>query len=143
MLVRLLYVSRSTGPQTTTVTGSILETALRNNRAQGITGVLCQGQGLFVQVLEGERDKVNRLYARIQSDDRHHDVQLLLLEDIVARRFPQWSMAHVSLGALDPMVQLIHPDFKPDSAAGVPIMKQMDVLLETSERIQLRALLPT
>lgn len=141
MLVRLLYVSRSAGPQTTTVTGSILETALRNNREQGITGVLCQGQGLFVQVLEGERDKVHRLYGRIQTDDRHRDVQLLLLEDIPARRFPQWSMAHVSLSALDPMVQLIDPDFKPDSAA--LIMKQMDVLLATSERIHLRAPLPT
>ena len=133
MQVRLLYVSSAVGPQTTTVTGSILQSAQAHNKANDITGVLCQGEGLFLQVLEGERDKVHRLYGRIQTDDRHRDVQLLLLEDIPARRFPQWSMAHVSLSALDPMVQLIDPDFKPDSAA--LITKQMDVLLATSERI--------
>lgn len=142
MLVRLLYVSRSTGPQTTTVTGSILETALRNNPTLGVTGVLCQGQGYFLQVLEGERDKVNRLYASILADDRHHDVQLLLLEDITQRRFGQWSMAHVSLAALEPMVGLRQPALDPYNAPGESIMQQLDALLATSERIKLQAPLP-
>ncbi len=140
MLVRLLYVSRSTGPQTTTVTGSILETAQKHNRAQGLTGVLCQGQGMFVQVLEGERDKVNRLYARILRDDRHHDVQLLQFEEISERRYAQWAMAHVSLSALDPMVKMGHPEFDPYSAPGALVMKQVGEMLASSERISLRAL---
>ena len=42
MLVRALYVSRAVGPQTTTVTSSILATAHKANLAQGIAGELCQ-----------------------------------------------------------------------------------------------------
>lgn len=140
MLVRLLYVSRSSGPQTTTVTGSILETALQHNPTQGITGVLCQGQGFFLQVLEGERSKVNRLYASILRDDRHHDVQLLAFDEISTRRYPQWSMAHVNLSALDPMVKLMHPEFDPYSAPGALVMKQVDEMIASSESISLRAL---
>lgn len=47
MLVRTLYISRSNGPQTSTVTGSILKTSLVFNKVNGITGVLCQGTGFF------------------------------------------------------------------------------------------------
>ena len=75
--VRLLYVSRTTGPQTTTVTRAILEKAQAHNQTQGITGVLCQGQGFFIQILEGERSAINRLYLRIAADSRHKDVVLL------------------------------------------------------------------
>ena len=53
--MRLLYVSRAVGPQTTTMTTSILAQAQAHNAAQGITGVLCQGQGFFFQVIEGGR----------------------------------------------------------------------------------------
>ncbi|MES2980521.1 MAG: BLUF domain-containing protein [Pseudomonadota bacterium] len=40
MLIRLLYVSRPVGPQTTTVTESILRTAQAHNKLNGVTGVL-------------------------------------------------------------------------------------------------------
>ena len=47
MQIRAPDVSRAVGPQTTTVTTSILTTAQAHNRRQhGIGGVLCQGQGL-------------------------------------------------------------------------------------------------
>ena len=40
MLVRLLYVSQSVGPITTTVTASILEKSNANNKEQNITGLM-------------------------------------------------------------------------------------------------------
>ena len=43
----------------------------------GITGVLCHGGDVFMQVLEGGRDAVNALYNKIVRDARHHDVALL------------------------------------------------------------------
>lgn len=136
MLVRVLYVSRAEGPQTTTVTASILETARRRNREHGIGGVLCQGQGLYLQVLEGERDAVNRLYARIIVDRRHHDLVLLQLEEIGARRFAGWSMALVDLSERDAMVQLKHPEFDPYSASGADAMKLVDALLAAGHPIE-------
>ena len=119
-----------------TPTASILATAHRNNREHGISGVLCQGQGLYLQVLEGERDAVNRLYARIVVDRRHHDVVMLQLEEIGERRFAGWSMAHVELSDQEPMVQLKHPEFDPYSASGADAMRLVEGLLSSGHRIE-------
>ena len=135
MIVRLLYVSRSTGPQTTTVTRSILEKAQAHNAAESITGVLCQGQGFFLQVLEGPRSAVNRLYCQIVADTRHKDIEMLLFEDTTERRFARWSMALVNLSVQDPMVKLQHPEFDPYSAGGAQVMQQMLHLIEGGQPI--------
>lgn len=135
-LVRLLYVSRAVGPQTTAVTDSILSVAQGANRQRGITGALCQGQGLYLQVLEGERSVINRLYNRITQDRRHQDVELLVLEEISQRRYADWSMAHVILSEDDPMIQLRHPEFDPYSAPGQTVMKMVGELFATGNRIR-------
>lgn len=135
MWVRLLYASRAVGPQTGTVTANILAEARAHNAAHGISGVLCQGQGLYVQVLEGERAEVNRLYARILKDGRHHDVQLMSFEEITERRYPGWSMAHVVLPDDDAMVHLQHPEFDPFSATGAFMLKRVDELVAVGHPI--------
>jgi hypothetical protein len=135
MLIRLLYVSRAVGPQTTTVTSSILATAHEHNRAQGISGVLCQGQGLYLQVLEGERRAVNQLYAKLVTDPRHTDIELLQLEEATERRYAQWSMAHVLLRDDDPMVQMHHPEFDPYAATGRFVMQMVEELTASGERL--------
>ena len=137
MQVRILYVSRAVGPQTTTVTGSILAKAQARNAADGIGGVLCQGQGLYLQVLEGERGAVNRLYARIVADPRHRDVEMLLFDEIASPRFADWSMALVDLSDSDPMVRLGHPEFDPYHASGAMVMTLLDELLASGQRIVL------
>jgi hypothetical protein len=137
MQVRVLYVSRAVGPQTSTVTASILATARKHNRASGITGVLCQGQGLYLQVLEGDRGAINALYAHIVADRRHRDVELLHLEEITRRRYPDWSMAHVSLSDDDPMVEMKHPEFDPYSASGAFVLKLVDELVASGHRIDM------
>jgi hypothetical protein len=135
MLVRLLYVSQSVGPVTTTVTTSILEKSSANNKKLNITGVLCQGSGLWMQVLEGERAQVNILYAQIIADRHHKNVQLLSIEEIESRRFGQWSMALVYLSTDDPMVQMAHPEFDPYSATAKDAMSLLEELIETSTPI--------
>jgi len=137
MHIQLLYVSRAVGPQTSTVTASILMTAQENNPKHGIGGVLCQGQGLYLQLLEGQRSAVNRLFARILLDTRHKDVELLHLQEVERRRFAAWSMAHVELCADDPMILMQHPEFDPYSASGALAMKLVDELCASGHRIQL------
>jgi hypothetical protein len=61
MLIRVIYVSTAVGPQTSTMTNAILKKAQAWNQANGITGVLCQGQGVFLQAIEGERRTVTQL----------------------------------------------------------------------------------
>lgn len=139
MLIRLLYVSRAVGPQTTTVTTSILGTAQAFNATHGISGVLCQGQGLYLQVLEGERRAVNQLYAQILRDPRHTEVELLHLEEVAGRRFPDWSMAHVVLRDDDPMIRMNHPEFDPYAASGAFVLRLVDELVAAGHRLQLPA----
>jgi hypothetical protein len=136
MLIRLLYISRAVGAVTTTVTGSILETARLHNRVAGITGVLCQGQGLFIQILEGERRAINRLYATLIKDKRHQDVELISIEEIETRKFPNWSMAHVIISESDPIVQLNHPEFDPYAASSEQLKALIEDLLKQSTPIQ-------
>lgn len=135
MLVRLLYVSQPTGPITTTVTTLILEKSVAYNKKENITGVLCQGSDLWIQVLEGERSQVNLLYARIMADRNHKKIELLSMEEITHRQFGQWSMALVYLSKDDPMVKMAHPEFDPYSASAKDAISLLDELLKTSSPI--------
>jgi hypothetical protein len=102
MLVRLLYASRAVGPITPDASMAILRQSKASNLAQGITGVLCCSDSIYLQVLEGGRSAVNRLYNRIAADARHTDVELLHYEQIGERRFAGWSMGQVNLSRLNP-----------------------------------------
>ena len=135
MLVRLLYVSQPVGPVTTTMTTLILEKSTAHNKKENITGVLCQGSGLWLQVLEGERSQVNLLYARIMSDRNHHNVELLSMEKITPRIFGQCSMALVYLSKDDPMVQMAHPEFDPYKASAKDAFFILDELIKTGSPI--------
>jgi hypothetical protein len=135
MLIRLLYISRASGAITTTVTESILQSARVHNRVAGITGILCQGQGLYIQILEGERSNVNRLYATLIKDKRHQNVELVSIEEVQTRSFPEWSMAHVVISESDPIVQLKHPEFDPFTASAGQLMELVDDLLKHSNPI--------
>ena len=135
MLVRLLYVSQPVGPVTTTVTAQILENSNIFNKRENITGVLCQGSGLYMQALEGERQQVNTLYSRIMASRHHNNIELLSMEEITQRQFDKWSMALVQLSKDDPMVQLAHPEFDPYSASSKDALALLDELIKTSKPI--------
>jgi hypothetical protein len=136
MLTRLIYISRAVGPQTTTITTQILETARAFNKAHDLTGVLCQGKGLYVQVLEGERSIVNELYRRIVADSRHEHTEIVHFGEIDTRQFKDWTMALVHLSIDDPMVTMKHPEFDPYSANSTAIMGLITELLSSSSAIQ-------
>lgn len=122
-------------PLTTTVTTTILESARVHNRVAGITGLLCQGQDLFIQILEGERSVVNRLYNTLIKDKRHKDVEIVSLEEIQVRKFPNWSMAHVIISEDDPIIQLNHPEFDPFNASADQLQELIADLLKHSTPI--------
>jgi len=136
MLVRAFYISRSAGPQTSVVTGSILKTAMVFNRVNQITGVLCQGDGFFLQMIEGERSVINQLYGRIARDSRHKDVELVKFEEITQRKYSQWSMALIDLSDTDPMVVMQHPEFDPYSTSSATLEQQIDEWISSGKPIQ-------
>lgn len=106
MLVRLMYASRATAALTDADLAPILRTSREHNPAEGITGLLCYSDGIFVQVLEGGRNAVNARYRRIVEDPRHRDVILLGYEEIAEREFPGWTMGQVNLHRLNPALVL-------------------------------------
>jgi hypothetical protein len=106
MLVRLLYASRIAASVDAAALAAIVRQSKAHNAKAGVTGVLCSSGGLFMQVLEGGRGAVNRLYNRIVADPRHSDVELLLYEEIEERRFAGWSMGQVDLASLNPALLL-------------------------------------
>ena len=136
MLIRVIYVSTAVGPQTSTMTNAILQKAQAWNQANGITGVLCQGQGVFLQAIEGERRTVTQLYSRIFADQRHTNVEMIHCESIAKRRYENWSMAHVSLSDIDPETKIEWPEFDPYSVTGLLVLARIDDLLASGTVIQ-------
>jgi len=65
MLVRLLYASRAVDDSPRSI-DAILAQARIHNTACGLTGILCYGNGVFLQAIEGSRNAVNDLYGHIQ-----------------------------------------------------------------------------
>ncbi len=106
MLVRLMYVSRAVPAVDQEELLAILRKSKANNPALGVTGVLCFSEGTFLQVLEGGRSAVNKLYNRIAGDSRHTQVELLSYEEIGERRFAGWSMGQVNMARLNPALLL-------------------------------------
>lgn len=106
MLVRLMYASRAAQGVDAEEMHALLRQCRANNPKQGITGVLCHAGGIFLQVLEGSRSGVNRLYNRITSDARHSDVELLAYDEIDERRFAGWAMGQVQMTGLNPALLL-------------------------------------
>ena len=129
MLIRIIYISNAVATQTANTTQAILQKAQDTNLANGITGVLCQGQGVYLQALEGERSTVTQLYARIYADKRHANVEMIHCESIAKRRYENWSMAHVSLSDVDPETKIVWPEFDPYSLTGLLVMARIDDLL--------------
>ena len=91
-LVQLIYVSSARQELTDTELDAILESSVRHNTPQQVTGLLLYSQGSFMQVLEGEVAAVEEAYGRICDDPRHHHIIEIMREPIDEREFGRWAM---------------------------------------------------
>lgn len=135
MLTRLLYASRTTKEIDQSVLDSIISQSRRHNPPAGVTGILCYSGKIFMQVLEGNRHEVSKLYNRIAVDSRHLDVEILLFEDITERRFSNWTMGQVNLGKINPSTLLKYsekPILDPFALGGKVSMALLEELMATA-----------
>ena len=137
MLVRLLYASRAAQSIRTELLEEILAQSRTQNLEHGITGVLCVCQvgDVFMQVLEGGRDEVNRLYANLLRDARHRDVMLLDYGEIVERRFAGWRMGCVDLNKVNVSTVLKYserPQLDPFAVSGKVALALLEELISTA-----------
>jgi Sensors of blue-light using FAD len=77
----------------------LLDHSRRSNAAKGITGALVYAEGIFLQILEGDKDLLNDLMAKIRQDVRHENVIVLQEGEVPAAVFGGWKMAYVSATA--------------------------------------------
>jgi len=97
LLYNLVYCSRAAPSIDDDAVARIIATARRYNPAQGITGLLVFGSGIFFQWLEGPRDNVLQLMENLKKDPRHQDVvPLSAVEEVRERLFPDWDMELVT-----------------------------------------------
>ncbi len=97
LLYQLVYCSRATPGLDDEAVHGIIRSARRHNPALGITGLLVFGSGIFFQWLEGPRDNITALMARLQADSRHADIVTLgSSEELRERLFPDWDMELVA-----------------------------------------------
>ena len=96
-MIQIVYISTSR----TYIAGSragILEESRRNNRRDGISGLLFDDGVRFLQVLEGPEDRVEAAVQRIKADARHRAIVILSRRSITAREFGDWAMASFGEG---------------------------------------------
>jgi hypothetical protein len=96
MPYRLIYSSEATEEMARTDLEQMLVESRLRNAKRGITGVLVFVDGVFLQILEGERDDVEDLMTSIRRDPRHRNIKVFHEEEIDRRAFPAWRMAYLS-----------------------------------------------
>ncbi|KQR88285.1 MULTISPECIES: BLUF domain-containing protein [unclassified Microbacterium] len=97
-LVSVSYVSTETDPFDDERLAALLAQSRRSNHEHDLTGMLLHRRGRFFQVLEGPQDAVDALIAKIREDARHHDIRILLRENLDDRRFDEWTMGYEPIG---------------------------------------------
>ena len=126
VVTRLIYYSQNHVGPTVRELSSILNASERNNRPLGITGALIFDRQWFLQLLEGEREKVWHTFTRISEDERHSDVVVAEVIETEARVFGSWWMG---VAARDDTSEHAFMPFLRDGRFDPPQMAASDMLL--------------
>ena len=87
----VIYISRPTHFDHL-VLENILSTSRSNNPKIEVTGNLIYHSDLFLQMLEGPQESVDKLYETILSDYRHADIVKLRDSHSNRRLYASWAM---------------------------------------------------
>lgn len=120
----LIYTSDAVQDCDKSMLMNILNTSIKHNAQNEVTGVLLYREQKFMQLLEGEEKTVMDLYQRIAEDKRHTNCQILHSFNIAKRNVDQWSMGFLHVEAdsqfnyqyVDFIMQLANQKFQDESA---------------------------
>jgi hypothetical protein len=135
----IAYRSRYVGEDIDADISLIRQTAHQRNPEWGLTGALVAYDDRFFQVLEGPREAVGMLFARIKSDLRHTDIRVLIDRPAPRRTMSHWSMSIVrprrgcsaSEGEFDAILDAYARDFLFDAEDAVAVIEAIAALPET------------
>ena len=100
-LIHIVYVSFSSTEMSEDEIIELLAEVRAKNKKQHVTGLLLHNNESFIQVIEGEKNTINRLYEKIKTDPRHENIVKLLEEPIHSRAFPDWSMGFQEISSAE------------------------------------------
>jgi Sensors of blue-light using FAD. len=104
-MFQLVYVSTAAWAMNENDLNIILDGARANNRKLGVTGLLLHIDQGFLQVLEGPREAVLKIFERIRRDLRHIGLRVLIQQEVEERLFEDWSMGFDRLSPTSPRTQ--------------------------------------
>jgi len=145
-LYRLYYRSRQTPsiiPDLDVVVQDIVKSSIRNNKDDGLTGLLITIQGYFVQTLEGPVDSVRNTYARILCDRRHMDPHIIAQGPVEKRLFDDWNMCARTLAPSDEAILDVisaRENFNPVSLTPQSVHELLTAVAKIQRRIALKNL---
>jgi hypothetical protein len=94
---QIVYISTAVKPMTEEDLINILEVSKSKNHDHQITGLLLYSAGIFIQLIEGQRENVDNIFASILKDQRHENIIKLVDRRAKHRTFPEWSMGFASI----------------------------------------------
>ena len=106
MLHSLCYLSSANTNLTDKSLEDLFQLSKANNSKQGITGVLLYQNGNFLQICEGEKKKIDKLYDKIQIDNRHKDIILITNSEIKQPMFEDYETGFTVVNNSDKMHKL-------------------------------------
>lgn len=91
----IAYVSKASWKMSRQELLLLLLDSRNNNYKHKITGLLVYAGGYFVQVIEGDKHDIEKLFTNIRNDRRHNEVRTLIRQEVDERTFRDWSMGFV------------------------------------------------
>lgn len=96
-MIHLFYICASAGTPSEEDLIALLEQSRARNRTLNITGMLLFAEDTYLQVLEGEKADVHKVFDSIKSDPRAKRIITLVEQNVSRREFPNWSMGFENL----------------------------------------------
>jgi len=132
-LYQIMYVSSAAKGFSEAEMYKLCSRIYKRNEARKLSGVLLYTEGNIIQVLEGPKDTVKALFAKIRKDTRHTGLLIISQKVIEQRDFPNFGMGFVGLDKQEiaDFTNLFSPDrhFPTEQLEG--LSKQVKVFLKT------------
>ncbi len=94
MAFQLLYSSEASPELDETEVDELIERSKESNASKGISGLLIYVNRCFLQLLEGEEDKVRDLFDRIRSDPRHSEPFVYHEQNASQKAYGSWTTGY-------------------------------------------------
>ena len=91
---RIIYFSSATNLLTDNELHLLLDKSRIKNSQNDISGILIHIDGDILQVLEGEKEKIQNLFELIKLDPRHRTIIKVFNNEVSSRMFENWSMGY-------------------------------------------------